>query len=183
MKKLETEFVMNADKRGNNKFVQIKRNDKAALYQRFKMDGQPQEYEVFEIKIRGGNVFGRHYEPYEGYPGASSFGRYAWTTLSREAAEHIFDLITKGSSPLKENQKIVSTARANKLGRGKANRPTVVFPKKVWTMKEIAKLNAGGWTKPALYIEVVRLVKAGEVKEVKRVSMGRGRPAVFYKRV
>ena len=37
MKKLEKKFVMNADKVGNNNFVQLKRSDGVAMYERSDM--------------------------------------------------------------------------------------------------------------------------------------------------
>lgn len=97
MKLLETEFVMNADKRGDMTFKQIKRNEYAALYRRYRMDGTPMEFEVFQVKVAGGTeIFGRHYDKYEQYPGAASFGRTAWATGDQARAEQIFDEITKG---------------------------------------------------------------------------------------
>ena len=41
MKKLQKEFTGNYDKVGMNKFVQIKKENGVAIYQRFNTDGTP----------------------------------------------------------------------------------------------------------------------------------------------
>ena len=184
MKKLETEFVMNADKRGDNTFKQIKRTDKVAMYRRFDMEGRGLEWEVFAIKVAGGDVFGRHYDKYEQYPGAAAFGRHAYSLASEEAAERIYaELVKTGGKKPKTPKPIKVKVKRPGAGKGrpKANRPEIKFPKRKWTMKDLAAANKKGWTKPTLYIEVTKLVKSGKVVEVDRVSQGRGRPTVFYK--
>lgn len=190
MKILETEFVENADKRGDNRFVQIKRNQYAAIYRRFTMDGKPREFEVFQIKVAGGNeIFGKFYEEYEAYPGAAAFGKTAWSVPTEDSANRIFDEITRGEGKRKDG--VVETPKPVKVvsvgpkrGRGKraAVRPAVVFPAGKWNMKELAKANAKGWTKPSLYIAVQGMLKDKSVVEVERKSTGRGRATVFYKK-
>jgi hypothetical protein len=190
VKVLETEFTYNADKRGDTKFVQVKRNKFAAIYQRFNMDGKPLEFEVFAIKTAGDcEVFGRFYEKYEQYPGASAFGRTAWSVGNEVAANKIFDEITRGEGSRidgitytdqpKQQVKVKHVGR----GRPKANRPEVVFSKGEFCLNDLLKENSAGWTKPTLYLELMKFTKGGKVKETRRASMGRGRPVVYYKKI
>jgi len=188
MKTLEKEFVMNADKRGDNRFVQIKRNEYAALYQRFAMDGTPLEYEVFQIKVAGGTeIFGRFYEKYEAYPGASAFGRTAWSTTGKVFAEKIFDEITRGKGKrydghISESKPVVlRPVVKGKRGRRRTERPEIILPKKKFSIKDLVKVNPQGWTQPTLYLELTKLVKTHKVVEAERKQTGRGRPMVFYK--
>lgn len=188
MKILETEFVMNADKRGNNKFVQLKRNEYAALYQRFDMDGRPLEFEVFQIKVAGGTeIFGRFYEKYEAYPGASSFGRTAWNTTNKVFAEKIYDEITRGKGKRYDGVIGGELPKRNvvkgRKGRPRVERPAIVIPKKKFCMKDLVQTNLTGWNQPTLYVELMKLVKADKVVEAerKRVTGSRGRATVFYK--
>jgi hypothetical protein len=190
MKTLEKEFVQNSDKRGDNTFRQVKRNEYAAIYQRFTMDGKPREFEVFQIKVAGGTeIFGRYYDKYEAYPGTSAFGRTAWSTNSRERAEQIFNEITKGKGKrwadstaraVKVKVQIVKNPKGRRGGRKRMVRPAVILPKKKFCMKDLLSANPAGWTQPSLYIELMQLKKASRVEEVERVSGGRGRAVVFY---
>jgi len=188
MKLLETEFVMNADKRGDNKFVQVKRNEFAAMYRRFDMEGKPLEFEVFAVKVAGGNeIFGRYYDKYEQYPGASAWGRTAYTAITEDQAERIFDEITKGCGKRKEGQSSANPipvkvkAAGGKRGRPRTSRPAIILPKKQFCMKDLIKVNQNGWSQPTLYIELMKLVKGNQVVEAARKKTGRGRPQVFYK--
>lgn len=187
MKTLEKEFVLNADKRGDNTFKQIKRNEYAAIYQRFNMEGKPLEFEVFAIKVAGGTeIFGRYYDKYEQYPGAAAFGRTAWSTNSIQRADQIFDEITKGQGKRKEGQDSVPTPVkvrkvGGKRGRPRVERPEIVLPKKKFCMKDLITVNKTGWSQPTLYIELMKLVKQNKVVEAERKQLGRGRPVVFYK--
>ena len=187
MKLLETEFVQNSDKRGDNKFVQIKRNEHAAIYRRFDMNGLPLEYEVFQVKAAGGNeIFGRYYEEYEQYPGAAAFGKTAWSCVSLETAERIFLDITTGEGSRKGGSKIthpkaVKIRVAAPRGRRRVKRPEIVFPKTDFNMKNLVKLNTIGWTKPMLYLAVTNLVKEKKAVITRRKKGNRGKPTTFYK--
>jgi hypothetical protein len=186
IKKLETEFTLNADKRGDNVFKQVKRNDFAAIYQRFDMEGKPLEFEVFAVKKAGGvAVFGRYYEPYEAYPGAGAFGRTAWSTNTIQRAQQIFDEITTGKGLRKQGLATKPVlVKLKKVGGGKGRprvaRPELVLPKKQFCMKELLAVNTG-YTQPVLYIDLMKLVKQNKVVEAERKQLGRGRPVVFYK--
>ncbi len=83
MKKLQKEFTGNYDKVGMNKFVQIKKENNVAIYQRFNTDGSHRSYEVFIVKdvpkgapLPNGKTVE---ESYEQYPGANAFGKTAAT--------------------------------------------------------------------------------------------------------
>ncbi len=69
MKKLQKEFTANYDKVGNNKFIQIKKENGVAIYERQNMDGSHRSYEVFAVKVvekgtplPGGNKVQETYE-------------------------------------------------------------------------------------------------------------------------
>ena len=182
MKKLEVEFVLNADKRGDNTFRQIKRTDNVAMYRRFDMEGRGLEWEVFVVKVAGGKeIFGRHYDKYEQYPGASAFGKHAYSLASEEAAERIFEELVKTGGKRPKEKRIVKKKGNGQRGRPKAKRPEIKLPKKRFCMKDLVKLNTKGWTQPTLYLELKRLMKTRKVQEVARESKGRGRATVFYK--
>ncbi|NBX51168.1 hypothetical protein EBT25_14880, partial [bacterium] len=51
MKKLQKEFTANYDKIGNNKFVQLRKENGVAMYERLNMDGTHRSYEVFIVKV------------------------------------------------------------------------------------------------------------------------------------
>ena len=188
MKLLETEFVQNSDKRGDNKFVQIKRNEFAAMYRRFDMDGTALEFEVFAVKVAGGTeIFGRYYDKYEQYPGASAWGRTAFTAISEDQADRVYQEITDGKGKRKEGnlvaKPLVVKVRniGGKKGRPRSKRPEIVLPKKQFCMKDLVKVNQNGWSQPTLYVELMKLIKGKRVMEADRKQVGRGRPMVFYK--
>lgn len=95
---LEKEFVSNYDKSGNNKFIQVKRNNKAAVYRREKMDGKIVGFEVFKIKVQpAGTKFPNGVvttEDQEKYPTANVFGKWAWFVNSEIRANVWFDRIS-----------------------------------------------------------------------------------------
>ena len=176
---------MNADKRGDNKFVQLKRNEFAALYRRFDMDGRPLEFEVFMVKVAGGKeIFGNYYDPYEQYPGASAFGRTAWSTPRELEANRIFDELTQKQGSRKSDAKPKRISKSGSRGRPRVERPAIILPKNKFCMKELVAINPDGWTQPTLYIELMKLKKQKKVVEAERKNMGgKGRATVFYRPV
>lgn len=97
MKSLENQFVANYDKCGNNTFTCVKRNDKAAIYERTSPDGGFPMYEVFAIKtVKAGTKLpdgNEVKESYEKYPTKNAFGKWAWCTTSVDRANKHFDRI------------------------------------------------------------------------------------------
>lgn len=69
----------------NFKFVQVKRNGKAAMYARQNPDGSTVNFEVFALKSKNNN---------EIYPGQHAFGVWAWAPLTQGRADIYFDRIT-----------------------------------------------------------------------------------------
>ena len=51
MKKLQKEFTGNFDRVGNTKFIQLKKENGVAIYERQNMDGSFRSYEVFVVKV------------------------------------------------------------------------------------------------------------------------------------
>jgi hypothetical protein len=202
IKPLETEFTLNADKSGDNVFRQVKRSDLAAIYSREKTGFKPHEWEVFQIRKAGGvKIFERYYDPYEQYPGASAFGKTAWSVNSLERAEQIYESLNKGIKPCYMEVEIESVEPGKPSTPGKpakvrkikarvmrqkiSNFPPVKWPKGEWSMKQIAAINAAPWTKPRLYTLIQGFLEAGAVKEMARRSTPgqRGRATVFYSKV
>ena len=122
MKKLQKEFTGNYDKVGMNKFVQIRKENGVAIYQRFNTDGTPRSYEVFIIKtvpkgapLPNGKLVE---ESYEQYPGANAFGKTAYDCRTLANAEERFDQLVikaKDSEALVEDQ-LESLGRTTNLG-------------------------------------------------------------------
>lgn len=202
---LEKEFVTNANKSGDNKFVQVTRNDYGAIYQRFNGAGESVGFEVFAIQVvKAGELFGKKHGAFESYPGASAFGRTAWDAKTLWRAEEILEEIVVGkglrkagmvkpikvvrekvvkapTAPVVRPVKVTLTKTGKRRGRKATSRPTIVWPAK-FTMKELVKANKG-WTQPTLYFELHRNHLNKTVKILDRVSGGRGRPTVVFGRV
>lgn len=99
MKKLQKEFTGNFDRVGNTKFIQRKKENGVAIYERQNMDGTFRSYEVFIVKVvpkgtalPGGNTV---QETYEQYPGCAAFGKTAYDCKTIDAAEKRFDELVK----------------------------------------------------------------------------------------
>lgn len=99
MKKLQKEFTGNFDRVGNTKFIQRKKENGVAIYERQNMDGTFRSYEVFIVKVvpkgtalPGGNTV---QETYEQYPGCAAFGKTAYDCKTIDQAEKRFDELVK----------------------------------------------------------------------------------------
>ena len=99
MKKLQKEFTGNFDRVGNTKFIQRKKENGVAMYERQNMDGTFRSYEVFIVKVvpkgtalPGGNTV---QETYEQYPGCAAFGKTAYDCKTIDQAEKRFDELVK----------------------------------------------------------------------------------------
>jgi len=128
MKKLQKEFTGNFDRVGNTKFIQIKKENGVAIYERQNMDGSTRSYEVFIVKVvekgtalPGGNTV---QETYEQYPGCAAFGKTAYDCKSIDTAETRFDeLVQKVKTSNDAKEEAIKSGKPVKRGR-KAN-PTV----------------------------------------------------------
>ena len=186
MKLLRTEFVANYDKCGDNKFIQVKLNDVAAVYRREHLDGTLKSFEVFKLKIVEAGASlpggGKVEETYVSYPGAHAFGKSAWEFKNETAAINKFNELTDAANaPVVkvEPKKYVPTG--GKRGRKASVKASVVFPKGQFTMKSLLKVNTS-YKQPNLYIELQKLVKGNKVKVVghQKSDSGRGKPQVVY---
>lgn len=188
MRKLEKQFVMNADKVGDNKFIQVKRTEDVAMYRRERLDGTLKGYEVFIVKRRykgdplpGGQV---EKEDRECYPGSTSFGKFAFDCRTEEAAEERYEqMIRKAKDSQDAKAEAARTGKPNKGRRSKA-KASVPLPKdKRFTMKFL--IQSTGYSQPQLYPVVKQWLTEGKVTVVgkERAEGGRGKPALVYEAV
>ena len=125
MKKLQKEFTGNFDRVGNTKFVQLKKENGVAIYERQNMDGSFRSYEVFVVKVvpkgtalPGGNTV---QETYEQYPGCAAFGKTAYDCKTIGSAEERYDeLVKKVKTSNDAKEESIKTGVPVKRGR-KAN--------------------------------------------------------------
>ena len=125
MKKLQKEFTGNFDRVGNTKFVQLKKENGVAIYERQNMDGSFRSYEVFIVKViekgtalPGGNTV---QETYEQYPGCAAFGKTAYDCKTIDTAEARFEeLVKKVKNSNDAKEESIKTGVPVKRGR-KAN--------------------------------------------------------------
>ena len=122
MKKLQKEFTGNFDRVGNTKFIQIKKENGVAIYERQNMDGSLRSYEVFVVKVvpkgtalPGGNSV---QETYEQYPGCAAFGKTAYDCKSIDQAEKRFDeLVKKVKTSNDAKEESIKSGKPVKRGR------------------------------------------------------------------
>jgi hypothetical protein len=122
MKKLQKEFTANYDRVGNTKFIQLKKENGVAIYERQNMDGSFRSYEVFVVKViekgtalPGGNSV---QETYEQYPGCAAFGKTAYDCKTIDSAEERFDeLVKKVKSINDAKEESIKTGVPVKRGR------------------------------------------------------------------
>lgn len=100
MKTLEIEFEGKGEVSGIN-FKQLRRSDKAFMYELTDIETGKKHYEVFERKVSKENevvIAGQtvRYEEREVYPKSNSFGVWAWCITDFDKAVAVFeDLINK----------------------------------------------------------------------------------------
>lgn len=73
----------------NDNFVQVKKNEKAALYRRSTPEGSFVSFEVFALLL---NPSGD-----EVYPNQAAMSKWAWCPISEDRANKMFDDITSGA--------------------------------------------------------------------------------------
>jgi hypothetical protein len=125
MKSLQKEFTGNFDRVGNTKFIQLKKENGVAIYERQNMDGSFRSYEVFVVKViekgtalPGGNSV---QETYEQYPGCAAFGKTAYDCKTIGSAEERYDeLVKKVKTSNDAKEESIKTGVPVKRGR-KAN--------------------------------------------------------------
>lgn len=189
MKKLQKEFTANYDKVGNNKFIQIRKENGVAIYERQNMDGTHRSYEVFIVKVvpkgtplPGGN---KVQETYEQYPGCAAFGRTAFDCKTIDRAEERYDeLVQKVKDSTEAKEEAEKTGQPIKRGR-KSNpkTATVKVPTGKFTMKML--ISEYELPQPTLYLIVKKWIEEAKVSIVDSVKneSGRGKPALVYQAV
>jgi len=130
MKKLQKEFTGNFDRVGNTKFIQRKKENGVAMYERQNMDGTFRSYEVFIVKVvpkgtplPGGNTV---QETYEQYPGCAAFGKTAYDCKTIDQAEKRFDeLVKKVKDSNDAKEEAVKTGKPIRRGRKASSKVNV----------------------------------------------------------
>jgi len=175
MKLLKKEFIHNADKCGDNKFVQIKRQDGVAMYQRFDLENNSKGYEVFLIKvIKEGTPLPNGScveESYERYPGSAQFGKTAFAPYTLKSANDHFNKLLKRYS---------DTSTPKRGRQSKYADVTVTVPIGKFTMKQW--VDESGCDYFFLRKKIKPLIKTGKVKKVgeQKNSKGKGKPQIVY---
>ena len=187
MKKLQKEFTGNYDKVGMNKFVQIRKENGVAIYQRFNCDGTPRSYEVFIVKVvpkgaplpNGKTVE----ESYEQYPGANAFGKTAYDCRTISQAEERFDqLVIKAKDSADAKEEAAKTGIRNRGRRGASNKNIVSVPEKGSKFNMKLLITNTGLAQPVLFPIVKQWEKDGLIKVNGYVKAegGKGRPSIEY---
>jgi hypothetical protein len=171
-------------------YTQIARDGLFAVYER-SLDGRVKDYETIKIRVikAGTKIFNQvTTEDEERYAATSSWGRSAWSYGNKTAALNKLNELVKGMVKVEDEEDVDSeevtsvSSTPKRRGRVAAVRPTVVYPKTEFTMKELVTVNKEGWTQPTLYIKLQQDITSSIVKEVGRRSNGggRGKPSVVY---
>lgn len=231
MKQLENTFELE-----NNKFTQVKRSDKAALYKRETLEGQFVSYEVFAIRTKN---------DVEIYPNKTAFGRgvtsWAFCPMDLKRADVYYDRFEKvgekdgfeptwihtdpetgeiipEETPTIENVEVSLETPKNeqatdittspepdivqppqpeqpmvqvtpdggavvtvaKVTKTQKVLPTFKFPKGEWTRTDFALLNNLKPCNSESYSALMREIKAGRAKEVRKDKSGKGKPRSIY---
>ena len=188
MKKLQKEFTGNYDKVGMNKFVQIRKENNVAIYQRFNTDGTPRSYEVFIVKViekgtalPGGNSV---QETYEQYPGCAAFGKTAYDCKTIASAEERFDeLVKKVKCSNDAKEESIKTGVPVKRGRKASTKMNVKMTLKKDSKFTINMLNTYTGVN-TVYIRkaVNEWLESGviTINGTVKSENGRGKPSIEY---
>ena len=188
MKKLQKEFTGNFDRVGNTKFIQIKKENGVAIYERQNMDGSTRSYEVFIVKViekgtalPGGNSV---QETYEQYPGCAAFGKTAYDCKTIGSAEERFDeLVKKVKCSNDAKEESIKTGVPVKRGRKAITKMDVKMTLKKDSKFTISMLNTYTGVN-TVYIRkaVNEWLESGAitVSGVVKSESGRGKPSIEY---
>ncbi len=189
MRILQTDFIQNADKSGNNRFIQVRKEKDVALYRRETTEGHLIGFEVFRFKtiqagapLPGGGVVE---ETYESYPGGKAFGRTAWFCGDEERAVARFNELLTGKAAVVEAEgeteheavpvvRVVSTAPIKE---------GLKLPDGPFTQKELASFN-GFDNYKVVYSDLQKMLSKGILKVSEKVhDSTRGKSAKMFERV
>ena len=188
MKKLQKEFTGNFDRVGNTKFIQLKKENGVAIYERQHMDGSFRSYEVFIVKViekgtalPGGNSV---QETYEQYPGCAAFGKTAYDCKTIGSAEERFDeLVKKVKCSNDAKEESIKTGVPVKRGRKASTKMDVKMTLKKDSKFTISMLNTYTGVN-TVYIRkaVNEWLESGAitVSGVVKSESGRGKPSIEY---
>ena len=188
MKKLQKEFTGNFDRVGNTKFIQLKKENGVAIYERQNMDGSTRSYEVFIVKViekgtalPGGNSV---QETYEQYPGCAAFGKTAYDCKTIASAEERFDeLVKKVKCSNDAKEESIKTGVPVKRGRKASTKMDVKMTLKKDSKFTISMLNTYTGVN-TVYIRkaVNEWLESGAitVSGVVKSESGRGKPSIEY---
>jgi hypothetical protein len=188
MKKLQKEFTGNFDRVGNTKFVQLKKENGVAIYERQNMDGSFRSYEVFVVKVvpkgtalPGGNTV---QETYEQYPGCAAFGKTAYDCKTIDSAEKRFDeLVKKVKDSADAKEEAVKSGKPVKRGRKASAKMDVKMSLNKGTKFTISMLSTYTGV-DTVYIRkaVNEWLSSGAItiSGVVKSESGRGKPSTEY---
>jgi hypothetical protein len=196
---LETSFESGAGGYSQSplKYVQVVRNEKFAVYQRFYNDDRPKDFEVFRITIlkEGTKVFNNTItEDTEQYPSNERFGKTAWTFDTLELAMARYnkliaedteqDVLGGVSDVELLNTSSDEVILPKKRGKQPIPRPVLVLPSGQFTMNDLEASNPEPWNRALIYVEIQKQISSGKVKEVGFVEkVGKGKKPVLYSAV
>ena len=188
MKTLQKEFTGNFDRVGNTKFIQLKKENGVAIYERQNMDGSTRSYEVFIVKViekgtalPGGNSV---QETYEQYPGCAAFGKTAYDCKTIGSAEERFDeLVKKVKCSNDAKEESIKTGVPVKRGRKAITKMDVKMTLKKDSKFTISMLNTYTGVN-TVYIRkaVNEWLESGviTVNGTVKPESGRGKPSIEY---
>ena len=188
MKKLQKEFTGNFDRVGNTKFIQLKKENGVAIYERQNMDGSTRSYEVFIVKViekgtalPGGNSV---QETYEQYPGCAAFGKSAYDCKTIASAEERFDeLVKKVKCSNDAKEESIKTGVPVKRGRKASTKMNVKMTLKKDSKFTINMLNTYTGVN-TVYIRkaVNEWLESGviTINGTVKSENGRGKPSIEY---
>ena len=178
---------MNADKCGDHTFTQIRRERNVAAYRRNRVDnGFFQGIEVFLIKVvkagaplPGGGMVA---EDYEQYPGASAFGKHAWSFGGVEkdamtaAMERFDNLLQAGIESAAAEAAVDEAVPVARVAKGEV---TLKLPDHPFTQKELAAFN-GIDNYKAVYSDLQKMLSTGVLKVSGERAAARGKSAKLF---
>ena len=170
MIKLQSEIVLTGEgyQSSPRLLKLVKRTDHVAMYSRADMNKSPNEpycYEVFKVPShkkgytwQNGKV---EEDDREYYPGASAFGRSAWSIKSLSSAENKYQNLLRDKSIKDEEDKLMEDCQNS-------------------SNMELFTINDYATKHSLTYIDARKWVLENCVPVSKR-SSGRGKPSVLYK--
>jgi hypothetical protein len=188
MKKLQKEFTGNFDRVGNTKFIQRKKENGVAMYERQNMDGTFRSYEVFIVKVvpkgtalPGGNTV---QETYEQYPGCAAFGKTAYDCKTIDTAETRFEeLVKKVKESNDAKEESIKSGKPVKRGRKAGPKMNVTMPLNKGTKFTLGMLSTYTGINVVFIRKAVKEWLADGVVTVSgsvKSESGRGKPSIEY---